>query len=163
MDVPLQPTPALDMATVQEQGHLRKGRGWSRKAYILNTNWNRRREDHEAMLSEQKAAAFAGPKRNIDRLKEGDHVLLYQSRVGIVAAGKAAGGPPKKAPRHIRPEGEFSKPLLDFVRVEPPLHSREIRAITGIPSIALRRTMCMLTPTVGAKLYKAARDRAVSG
>ncbi|MES2942529.1 MAG: hypothetical protein V4772_06640 [Pseudomonadota bacterium] len=60
--------------------------------YILNTNKRHGLEDHEWMLSEGVAGAFYEPwKFNIDRIKKGDVVFLYENGVGIVAYGKGTG------------------------------------------------------------------------
>ncbi|MBI4764962.1 MAG: hypothetical protein HY787_10195 [Deltaproteobacteria bacterium] len=60
--------------------------------YILNTNISNDETDHGDMLANHKAAAYFDPwKYKIERLAKGDVVYLYQSRVGIVAMGKANG------------------------------------------------------------------------
>ena len=59
---------------------------------ILNTNIGNSLDDHESMLKETIAAAYFSPwKHKIENLGKGDVVFLYQSGVGIVAAGKASG------------------------------------------------------------------------
>ena len=60
--------------------------------YLLNTNTQEGMRDQHNMLTQSCASAFFDPaKRNIDRLKEGDRVFLYQNRVGIIATGIASG------------------------------------------------------------------------
>ncbi|HHQ4655168.1 TPA: hypothetical protein ACSPZZ_004457, partial [Aeromonas hydrophila] len=60
--------------------------------YILNTNYNNNKEDHNDMIKNKKCAAYFEPwKYKIERLNKGDVVFLYQSGVGIVAFGEASG------------------------------------------------------------------------
>lgn len=60
--------------------------------YLLNTNTKHGMADHHDMLEHGLAAAFWGHwKYNINKLKKGDRVFLYQNGVGIVATGLATG------------------------------------------------------------------------
>lgn len=57
--------------------------------YILNTNKRHSLQDQEWMLKEGVAAAFYKPwKLNINRIKKGNVVFLYENGVGIVAYGR---------------------------------------------------------------------------
>jgi ribosomal protein L39E len=130
--------------------------------YILNTNIRNDAQDDEAMLAKKKAAAYFEPwKFKIARLKKGDHVFLYRSGVGIVAAGKAT-GKLKKASYHGQPEHkdeEYSMALNDFVQVRPPLTAAEVKEISGNSGLVFRQTMFSLDREAGAKLYQAVSDR----
>lgn len=111
--------------------------------YILNTNVNNDQNDHDDMLAHGKAAAYFNPwKFKIERLAKGDTVFLYQSRVGIVAFGKAD-GKLVKAPYQgdqKYPDEEYSMKLQQFQRVSPPLTAAKIKEITGIDHV-FRSTM----------------------
>ena len=101
--------------------------------YILNTNYNNNPADHDDMISRKKAAAYFNPwKYKIDKLSKGDTVFLYQSGVGIVAAGKAS-GKLEKAPYHGNPENEneeYFMALKAFQHIDPPLSASQIKTIT---------------------------------
>ena len=130
--------------------------------YILNTNIKNDAQDDEAMLAEKKAAAYFEPwKFKIARLKKGDHVFLYRSGVGIVAAGKATGRL-KKASYHGRPEHEdeeYSMALEDFIHVTPPLAAAEVKEISGNSGLVFRQTMFSLDREAGSKLHRVVSDR----
>lgn len=124
--------------------------------YILNTNISNDRIDHEDMLATHKAAAYFDPwKYKIERLSKGDVVYLYQSRVGIVAVGKADGKLVKSSyqsnPAHL--EEEYHMKLLDFHKVDPPLTAAEVKRITGIDYIFMQ-TMFGLHATGGKDIRK---------
>ncbi|MFZ1567677.1 MAG: hypothetical protein WAT29_02555 [Thiolinea sp.] len=60
--------------------------------YLLNTNTKHNMASHHDMLKNGLAAAFWGDwKLNINKLKKGDRVFLYQNGVGIVGTGIATG------------------------------------------------------------------------
>ena len=103
--------------------------------YILNTNIINDIDDHNNMLNNGKAAAYFDPgKYKIERLAKGDIVFLYQSGVGIVAAGEAD-GKLVKSPYHGNPEHsdeEYSMKLLRFQHVNPPVTALEIKQVTGV-------------------------------
>lgn len=124
--------------------------------YILNTNISNDRIDHEDMLANHKAAAYFDPwKYKIERLSKGDVVYLYQSRVGIVAVGKADGKLVKSSyqgnPEHH--EEEYHMKLLDFHKVDPPMTAAEVKRITGIDYIFMQ-TMFGLHATGGKDIRK---------
>ncbi len=130
--------------------------------YILNTNITNDAQDDEAMLAEKKAAAYFEPwKFKIARLKKGDHVFLYRSGVGIVAAGKATGRL-KKASYHGQPEHkdeEYSMALDDFIHLTAPVTAAEVKEISGNSGLVFRQTMFSLDREAGGKLYQAVSDR----
>lgn len=60
--------------------------------HILNTNKTHTDDDHEWMLANKAAAAFYAPwKLNINRIKKGEVVFLYENVKGIVAYGRGTG------------------------------------------------------------------------
>ena len=133
--------------------------------YIVNTNIRNDAQDDEAMLAEKKVAAYFEPwKFKIARLKKGDHVFLYRSGVGIVAAGRA-NGKLKKASYHAQPEHrdeEYSMGLDDFIHVAPPLTAAEVKEISGNSGLIFRQTMFSLDHDAGDRLYQTMSDRVSS-
>ncbi|NLC92800.1 MAG: hypothetical protein GX677_04960 [Treponema sp.] len=60
--------------------------------HLLNTNKGNNYSDHEWMFTKGYAAAFYDPwKFNIDRIKKGDRVFLYENGIGIIAMGIGTG------------------------------------------------------------------------
>jgi len=124
--------------------------------YILNTNISNDQIDHEDILANHKAAAYFDPwKYKIERLAKGDVVYLYQSRVGIVAMGKADGKLVKTSyqgnPGH--PDEEYYMKLLDFRKVDPPMTAADIKRVTGIDYVFMQ-TMIGLHATGGKDIRK---------
>jgi hypothetical protein len=116
------------------------------------------------MLEEHRAAAFFDPwKYEIDRIKKGDIVFLYESGVGIIAVGKASGRievrPFRDGKRHER-DGEHSMMLLDFRLVEPSITAKAISAISEYAEgtkVSMRGTVVRLRSGAGLRLFKLAR------
>lgn len=129
--------------------------------YILNTNIRNSQADHDAMLSEKKAAAFySPPKFNIEKLKKGDIIFLYESGVGIVAAGSADGRLQKRN-YHDEPEEvdeEYFMKLNKFHPLTRPISAPEIREITGI-NYRFLQTMFGVDSDNGRRLYQEALNR----
>jgi hypothetical protein len=133
-----------------------------REYYIVNTD-SGYPPSHRYMLKEERAAAFFDPwKYEIDRIKKGDLVFLYQSGVGIIAVGKASGridvGPFKHGKRHER-DGKHSQKLLNFTLVDPPITAKAISAISEYAEgarVILRPTVVHLRPGAGLRLHKLA-------
>lgn len=108
--------------------------------YILNTNSENDSGDHEAMLREQKAAAYIhGWKEKIDKLQKGDVVFLYQSKVGIVAYGYAS-GKTKKAFYKEEPEGEHFQQLKPFKLLKTPMSAAKMKEVAK-QGFSFRMTM----------------------
>lgn len=106
--------------------------------HILNTNRRHDVNDHEDMLKNGIAAAFYDPwKLNIDRIKKGDTVFLYENGVGIVAHGKGSGVTLTKDRYHDKDECHYQE-LLDFNVLERPLPAAEIKKILGRNVVFLR-------------------------
>lgn len=129
--------------------------------YILNTNIRNSQEDHDSMLTEQKAAAyFAPPKYKIQHLSKGDVVFLYQSGVGIVAVGTAT-GKLQMCSYHGNPDHkdeEYFMKLTQFHLFSQPLSAAEIKSITGV-NHRFMSTMFGLDSQNGKKLYDEALQR----
>jgi hypothetical protein len=128
--------------------------------YILNTNISNAQTDHDDMLTNHKAAAYFDPwKYKIERLVKGDVVYLYQSRVGIVALGKAD-GKLLKAPYQGNPEHhdeEYYMKLLDFQKVNPPMAAADVKRVTGVDYVFMQ-TMFGLDATGGKAIRKFMAD-----
>lgn len=129
--------------------------------YILNTNIRNNEQDHQDMLTNTKAAVYFDPwKFKIERLRKGDVVFLYQSKVGIVAVGEAD-GKLQKRPYHEKPEHkdeEYFMKLRNFETVSPPLKAAEIKRITEIDH-RFMSTMFGLDTDSGKTLRQHIHDR----
>jgi hypothetical protein len=124
--------------------------------YILNTNYSNSREDHDDMLSSQKAAAYFAPWKNkIERLERGNIVFLYQSGTGIVAVGTASGKLKKRAYQNNPefPDEEYAMQLRHFKILEQPVSAAEIKEITGV-NYRFMSTMFALDEDSGKILYE---------
>jgi len=106
--------------------------------HMLNTNRRHDVNDHEYMVNNGIAAAFYDPwKHNIDRIKKGDTVFLYENGVGIVAYGKGSGETLKKNRYDDKDECHYQK-LYDFKVIEKPLPAAEIKKTLGRNVVFLR-------------------------
>lgn len=106
--------------------------------HVLNTNRRHDENDHDHMLNNGIAAAFYDPwKHNIDRIKKGDLVFLYENGVGIVAYGKGSGTTLKKDRYDDKDECHYQE-LSDFKVLEKPLSAAEIKKILGRNVVFLR-------------------------
>jgi len=124
--------------------------------YILNTNISNDQTDHDDMLANHKAAAYFDPwKYKIERLAKGDVVYLYQSKVGIVAVGKAD-GKLVKVPyqgNSAHPDEEYYMKLLDFRKVDPPMTAADVKRVTNVDYVFMQ-TMFGLDATGGKDIRK---------
>ncbi|MDO9213578.1 MAG: hypothetical protein Q8Q54_04005 [Methylococcales bacterium] len=112
--------------------------------HILNTNKRSCDEDQEKMLREGIAAAFYGDwKTNINRIKKGDVVFLYENRVGIIAYGIGTGQTLVRDYDGDKDETHYQK-LEDFTILEQPLTASEIKQILG-RKIPFTRTMSAIS------------------
>lgn len=59
--------------------------------FVVNTNIAYSKTNYKDMLTKNRAAAYGDKRFGIERIKNGDLVLLYHSGTGIVAIGKAKG------------------------------------------------------------------------
>ncbi|MCP3673517.1 MAG: hypothetical protein GY829_03465 [Gammaproteobacteria bacterium] len=108
--------------------------------HVLNTNRRHDVNDHDYMVSNGIAAAFYDPwKLNIDRIKKGDVVFLYENGVGIVAYGKGSGKTLKKDRYSDRDECHYQE-LSDFCALEKPIAAADVKKILG-RNIVFLKTM----------------------
>jgi hypothetical protein len=129
--------------------------------FLLNTNVRFNPDCGEEMINQEKAAAYLNRKNKIERLEIDDVVFLYQSKVGIIAYGKVAGGlqdGPYSEGDEFEKNGEYYKSLTDFGKVEPPLKAAEIRKLVEkrLPFIS---TMIRLKPEDGEILLEECKRR----
>lgn len=131
--------------------------GSSECAYhLLNTNKRHNIEDTRRMLEEQIAAAFYSPwKLNINKIKLGDVVFLYENGVGIIAFGSASGETLVRD--YDGDAGEFHyQKLSNFTKLEKPISASEAKKILNANIVFLRT---MVSISEGQKLLEAAQDR----
>jgi len=106
--------------------------------HLLNTNRKDDVNDHDYMVNNGIAAAFYNPcKFNIDRIKKGDVVFLYENSVGIVAYGKGSGATLKKDRYADKDECHYQE-LSDFHVLEKPISASEVKKILGRNVIFLK-------------------------
>lgn len=119
--------------------------------FLLNTNFNNDDNDHYKMLEDGEASAFYGDwKINIENLKEGDIVFLYQSGHGIVGYGNADAYLDKRE-HHGKPAQCYTRKLNDFVRLDVPVSARKCKEITKT-NFNYRMVMVSLTKAQGEAL-----------
>lgn len=126
------------------------------KYHLLNTNKRHNIQDTGRMLDEQIAAAFYKPwKLNINRIKSGDVVFLYENGVGIVAFGYASG---ETLVRDYNGDaGEFYyQHLSSFKKLVKPIAASEVKKILNA-NIVFLRTMVSISD--GHKLLDAVQSR----
>jgi len=126
------------------------------KYHLLNTNKRNNAEDTARMLEERIAAAFYGDwKLNINRIKHGDVVFLYENGVGIVAFGFGSG---KTLIRDY--DGDTNEchyqHLSEFSKLEKPIKANEAKNILNTDIVFLRT---MVSISDGHKLLEAAKAR----
>jgi hypothetical protein len=120
--------------------------------FILNTNKRHDVASHRDMVTNGVAAAFCDPwKFQIERIKEGDTVFLYENGVGIVGTGTAP-GEVEKADHDGVAEDAYRQKLKDYKRVKP-LNAREIKKAVGSNLIFLR-TLFKVPAEFGKKIQE---------
>jgi hypothetical protein len=120
--------------------------------FILNTNKRHDVATHRDMVTNGVAAAFCDPwKFQIERIKEGDIVFLYENGVGIVGTGIAP-REVEKAEYHGVTEDAYRKRLMDYRRVKP-LNARSIKKVVGGNLIFLR-TLFKVPAEFGNKILE---------
>lgn len=121
---------ALEKVEKAELDQALAGEGGSPIAsgfHLLNTNKAHSDDDHEWMLAHGAAAAFYSPwKLNINRIKAGEVVFLYENGRGIVAYGRGTGE--VQARDHHGQKDECHFQVLDGFRIlEQPLSAASIK------------------------------------
>jgi hypothetical protein len=106
--------------------------------HLLNTNKGNNYSDHEWMITNGFAAAFYDPwKFNIDRIKKGDRLFLYENGVGIVAMGIGTGK--TKVIDHEENAGECHyQELQEYKMLTKPIPSFEIKKVLKRNVVFLR-------------------------
>lgn len=123
--------PKLDVADKSQESY---------SYHILNTNKKHSIDAHEMMVKDGIAAAFYDPwKYNIDRIKDGDSVFLYENGVGIVAYGKGTGVTLIKDYEGDENECHYQE-LKEFCLLSVPITANEIKKILN-RHVVLLRTM----------------------
>jgi len=119
--------------------------------FLLNTNFKNDANDHYKMLENGEASAFYDDwKVNIENLKEGDIVFLYQSGHGIVGYGNADAYLDKRE-HHGKPAQCYTRKLNDFVRLDNALSARKMKDVTKT-DFNFMRTMVQLNKKQGEAL-----------
>lgn len=106
--------------------------------HVLNTNKAHSDDDHEWMLDHQAAAAFYSPwKLNINRIKKGEVVFLYENGKGIIAYGRGTGDVQMR--EHEGKKDECHYQVLDgFTILEQPLSAATIKKVLNRNVVFLR-------------------------
>jgi hypothetical protein len=108
--------------------------------HLLNTNKAHTDEDHEWMLANKAAAAFYEPwKFNINRIKKGEVVFLYENGKGIVAYGRGTGKVQMREHEGSKDECHYQV-LEGFEILEHPLSAATIKK-TLERNVVFLRTM----------------------
>ncbi len=119
--------------------------------FLLNTNFKNDANDHYKMLENGEASAFYDDwKINIENLKEGDIIFLYQSGHGIVGYGNADAYLDKRE-HHGKPAQCYTRKLNDFVRLDNALSARKMKDVTKT-DFNFMRTMVQLNKKQGEAL-----------
>jgi hypothetical protein len=124
--------------------------------FILNTNKRHDVDSHRDMVTNGVAAAFCDPwKYQIERIKEGSVVFLYENGVGIVGTGVAP-REVEKVEYHGVADDAYRKKLIDYRKVKP-LNAREIKKVVGGNLIFLR-TLFEVPAEYGQKIQENLQD-----
>lgn len=123
--------------------------------FLLNTAYNFDKDFHYTMLKNGEASADTTWKKNIEFLKEGDIIFLYQSGHGIVGYGKAD----TKLEIRDYQNGEellkgewYARKLNEFVKLEKPFSAKKCKDTTK-SNLNFRNGMSQLTKAQGESLY----------
>lgn len=120
--------------------------------YILNTNYSNDQQTHLEMLNEHKGAAYYAPWKNkIKSIHHRDRVFLYQSGVGIVAAGTAKGSF-KMKDYNGQPNEEYYIDLDPFKVLPIPLAAAQMKSLAG-RNFVFRQTLFAIDKNTGDKLW----------
>lgn len=124
--------------------------------FILNTNKRHDVVSHRHMVTNGVAAAFCDPwKYQIERIKEGSVVFLYENGVGIVGTGVAPREVEKVEHAGVA-EDAYQKKLINYKKVKP-LNAREIKKAVGGNLIFLR-TLFEVPAEYGQKIQAHLQD-----
>lgn len=106
--------------------------------HILNTNKGNSIDDHERMVKDGIAAAFYGEwKFNINRIKKGETVFLYENGVGVVAFGKGTGVTLTRMHEGKKDECHYQE-LEGFTLLSTPISASEVKKTLNRNVVFLR-------------------------
>ena len=124
--------------------------------HILNTNRAHSDEDQEMMLAEGIAAAFYDPWfKNINRIKRGDWIFLYQNGKGIIAYGQGTGQTLERDHEGNSNACRYQK-LTGFTVLKNPMTAQEVKALLDRNVVFLRT---MVGVPDGIKLLDSIRTK----
>jgi hypothetical protein len=128
--------------------------------FILNTNKRHDVDSHRDMVTNGVAAAFCDPwKYQIERIREGSVVFLYENGVGIVGTGIAPRDVEKVAYGGVA-EDAYRKKLIGYRKVKP-LNAREIKREikkVGGGNLVFLRTLFEVPAEYGQKIQESLQD-----
>jgi len=136
------------------------------KYFLLNTNIKIAAAGHQIMLwhklmlETKRVIAFCDPwKDKIKRLETGDHVFLYQNTKGICAYGIIAGDLITEAHYGCekKPGLRYSKPLSDFVLIDPAITATQVRRLTDNITFNFRGTLNKIKAQQAERLIQTIR------
>lgn len=99
--------------------------------YLLNTNERYPFDDTSSMLNKCIAAAYGKRKEQIERIKSGDVVFLYQNKVGIIAYGFATGDIKEEINSLHKDGGALYQILQDFKILKQPMTIHKMRELAA--------------------------------
>jgi hypothetical protein len=102
----------------------------NRTFYLLNTNKPNHPEESKKMILDGTASAFDNPwKFEIEKIKAGDTVYLYESGLGIVGHGKGTGEVLKRDIGDGIDDRCFYQELQNYKKLDKPVSAKEIKKI----------------------------------
>ena len=121
--------------------------------FLLNTCKRHSIEDHDFMIENGYAAAFAdGYKQQIERIKKGDIVFLYANGKGISGYGVASGNTMKVEHDGIA-EHCYYQALDNYQALDTPLRAKDIRDLCTRTPVFLK-TLSKINKEDGIKIHE---------
>ncbi len=125
----------LSIDEVSDKDHLDKEKI---NYHIFNTNKGNDSSDGIRMIKEQIVSAFYNPwKLEVDKIKKGNIVFLYENGEGIIAFGEASGETIITDRNGDKDEMHYQK-LSNFIRLEKPLKASQIKKILNRELVFMR-------------------------
>lgn len=130
--------------------------------FVLNTNRKHSDEDQELMLNEGLALASYDPwKYEIEKIKKGDWVFLYENSVGVIAYGEASGTVLIRDHKYPNDKEVYCQKLENFQTLSEPITAKELRNTLGYEQPLLRTLSRLKNAKQQAEaLLSLAQDRA---
>jgi hypothetical protein len=111
--------------------------------YLLNTNKSNNLEESKRMILHGTASAFCNPwKFEVEKIKAGDTVFLYENGVGIVGYGKATGEVFKREHGN-EIDGCFYQKLQNYKKLDKPVSAKAIKKVLD-RNFPFLKTMSMI-------------------